>query len=124
MTAAAGPTEGRPRDPQDEDDDIKGTVMTVSSSSGQEAASGAVTALGSTQLQTLLLRLIRGGLSTKGAAKEAARLVPGLGRKEAYAMALELASASKREGKIMGMQVPGAGGTIEESSKSQVPVDI
>ena len=100
---AAGPLGVQPRDHHaDDDDDVKGTVMTASSSSGQEAASGAVAALGSSQLQTLLLRLIRGGLSTKGAAKEAARLVPGLGRKEAYAMALELASASKREGKIVG----------------------
>eukprot|EP00955_Chlamydomonas_euryale_P058879 357233-Chlamydomonas_euryale.AAC.7 len=44
-------------------------------------------------LDTLLRRLLQSGMPTKAAAKEAARLIPGQGRKEAYARALQLANA-------------------------------
>ncbi len=40
---------------------------------------------------TLLLHMLQAGYSTKAAAKEAAQLVAGLSKKEAYALALQLA---------------------------------
>ncbi|KAG1656729.1 hypothetical protein FOA52_011605 [Chlamydomonas sp. UWO 241] len=46
-------------------------------------------------LEALLRRLLGQGLSTKGAAREAARLIPGQGRKEAYSLALTLAEQAK-----------------------------
>jgi len=54
---------------------------------------------------------MKGGLSTKEAAKEAARLVPGLARKEAYALAIKLSSGSKIQdpwGKLF-RETPGQG---------------
>ena len=61
---------------------------------GSAVLSGAAL-LGPARLEALLLRLLQSGLPTKEVAKEASRLVPGLGRKEAYAAALKLSQRQK-----------------------------
>lgn len=65
------------------------------STQGVSPALSGVALLGPVRLEALLLRLLQSGLPTKEVAKEASRLVPGLGRKEAYAAALKLSQRQK-----------------------------
>jgi hypothetical protein len=49
-------------------------------------------------VESLLRRLMQSGLPTKAAAKEVSRLIPGVSRKQAYALALQMEVAKSKPG--------------------------
>ncbi len=84
----AGPTASH----QEEEDRDEGAARSgnQSSSSSSSPLPSPSEQLGTGGLHSLMSRLLAQGLPSKAAAKEAAKLVPGLSRKEAYAAALRL----------------------------------